>query len=233
MRHSIVASSGSLEVIKWVALVLMIGDHINKYLFNGTIPALFELGRLAMPLFGMVLAFNCAQYGDQVGFYKRLITRLLIAGVVSTPFYIALGGVQHGWWPLNIFFTLGVATAVIYALRVGRPLYLCLAAAIFAVGGALVEFMWPAVFLVVVTYLFCKKPNLWRFFGVFVALCSLTWINGNGYALLALPVAAVIVHHTFNLPRFQWLFYGFYPVHLAVLLLVRIPMEKAGYLFFM
>ncbi len=41
----------NVELIKWVALILMIGDHINKYLLNDTIPILYNAGRVVMPLF--------------------------------------------------------------------------------------------------------------------------------------------------------------------------------------
>jgi len=35
-----------------------------------------------------------------------------------------------------------------------------------------------------------------------------------------------------RLPRLRWAFYAYYPLHLAALWLIRIPMSKAGYLFF-
>jgi len=42
---------GTIEAMKWLALLSITGDHVNKYLFNGTLPFLFEIARLAMPLF--------------------------------------------------------------------------------------------------------------------------------------------------------------------------------------
>ena len=35
-----------------------------------------------------------------------------------------------------------------------------------------------------------------------------------------------------RVPRMRWAFYAYYPIHLAALWLIRIPMGKAGYLFF-
>jgi hypothetical protein len=46
--------NGTVEALKWLALALMTGDHVNKYLFNGTLPFLFEAGRLALPIFVFV-----------------------------------------------------------------------------------------------------------------------------------------------------------------------------------
>lgn len=59
-------ADGTVEGLKWLGLLLMTGDHVNKYLFNGTLPFLFEAGRLAMPIFVFVLAFNLARPG-QIG----------------------------------------------------------------------------------------------------------------------------------------------------------------------
>jgi len=68
-------SNGALEGLKYLALLFMIGDHVNKYLFNATLPGLFELGRLAMPLFGIVMAYNLARPGIADPHIKRLLIR--------------------------------------------------------------------------------------------------------------------------------------------------------------
>ena len=53
-------SSGSLEALKWLALLLMTLDHVNKHLMHASVPELFAAGRLALPLFGFVLGYNLA-----------------------------------------------------------------------------------------------------------------------------------------------------------------------------
>lgn len=52
------------------------------------------------------------------------------------------------------------------------------------------------------------------------------------WALAALPVVAAAAHVDVRLPRLRWAFYAYYPLHLIALWLIRIPMSKAGYLFF-
>ncbi|MCB2035736.1 MAG: hypothetical protein KDF56_02300 [Ottowia sp.] len=47
----LVLADGTVEALKWFALLLMTGDHVNKYLFNGTIDWLFDAGRLCLPIF--------------------------------------------------------------------------------------------------------------------------------------------------------------------------------------
>ena len=91
-------SDGTIEAMKWLALLSMTGDHVNKYLFNGTLPFLFEIGRLAMPLFIFVLAYNLVRPGVyESGAYLRIMTRLTIFGLLASPVFIALGGLLDGW----------------------------------------------------------------------------------------------------------------------------------------
>ena len=137
---------GTVEALKWLALALMTGDHVNKYLFNGTLPFLFEAGRLALPIFVFVLAYNLARPGAfERGAYTRTMKRLAVFGAVASVPFVALGGLSAGWWPLNVLFTLLVVTACAYLVEKGGPLHLVGAGLVFLVGGGLVEYWWPAV----------------------------------------------------------------------------------------
>src|SRR4249920_2578087 len=99
----LVVSNGTIEGLKWLGLLLMTGDHVNKYLFAEQLSGLSELGRLAMPIFGFVLAYNLARPGTlEGGAYPRAIKRLAVWGAVASVPYMALGTVLDGWWPLNI-----------------------------------------------------------------------------------------------------------------------------------
>ena len=81
---------GTVEALKWIALALMTGDHVNKYLFNGTLPFLFEAGRLALPLFVFVLGYNLARPGAfERGAYTRTMKRLAVFGAVASVPFIA------------------------------------------------------------------------------------------------------------------------------------------------
>jgi hypothetical protein len=128
--------------MKWLALLSMTGDHVNKYLFNDTLPFLFEIDRLAMPLFIFVLAYNLARPGIyESGAYLRIMTRLTIFGLLASPAFIALGGLLDGWWPLNIMFALLVITATAYLIEYRTVGSYVTAVVVFLVGGTSVEFM--------------------------------------------------------------------------------------------
>lgn len=229
----LVVPNGTIEALKWLALLFMTGDHVNKYLFNDTMPLLFDAGRLALPLFAFVLGYNLARPGTlERGVYGRAIKRLALFGLLATPAFVGLGGLAAGWWPLNILFTLLVATATMYLIELGEKRHLVAAALVFLAGGSLVEFWWPALTICLAVWWYCKRPALPALLLLIAACASLWFINGNAWALVALPLVAAAMHVDVRVPRLRWVFYAFYPLHLVALWLIRIPMSKAGYLFF-
>ena len=134
-------SDGAVETMKWLGLVLMTADHAQKYGLMPTVPGVYEAGRMAFPLFGIVLAYNLArvQSHDRAR-YVRVLTRLLIYGAMASIPFIALGGLGLGWWPLNCMFTLAVAAYIMYMIESRRPFWKNKAASVFLLGGAIVEF---------------------------------------------------------------------------------------------
>ena len=231
--RSLVVCDGTLEALKWIALILMTGDHINKYLFNGTNNLVFAAGRVAMPIFVFVLAYNLARpESEQRGVYQRTMQRLAVFGVLSTPAYLGLGGVQHGWWPLNILFTLLVLTAILRLMTLRTHVGYVASAALFFVAGFVVEYCWEALALGIAAWWYCRQAS-WVALAMGVSALSSLWlVNSNGWALATLPAIWIASCFTLTVPRRRWAFYWFYPIHLAVLWLIRIPMRNAGYIFF-
>lgn len=226
-------SSGSIETLKWIALVLMTGDHINKYLFNATLPWLFEAGRLALPIFVFVLAYNLSRENSlERGAYKRVCVKLGAFGMIASVPFIMLGGMSSGWLPLNVMFTLMITTLTIYFIDRGELKNYCIAIFIFIAGGALVEYWWPAIALGVFVWMFYKKQSLVAVLLAILSCALLSTINGNHWALAALPLIMLLGKFDISFPRLRWAFYFYYPLHLTAFLLIRIPLKKAGYLFF-
>jgi TraX protein len=233
LYHPFHIPNGTVEALKWLALSLMTGDHINKYLFNGTMPVFFEAGRLALPVFVFILAYNLARPGSfERGVYVRMARRLALFGALASAPFIALGGLSAGWWPLNVLFTLLVVTTCAYLVQKGGRLHLFVAGLVFLLGGGLVEFCWPGAALGLAVWSYCKQPT-WTSAAVALVACAALWfINRNLWALASLPLLLVASRVDLPMPRLRWAFYAYYPLHLAALWLIRIPMRKAGYLFF-
>ena len=211
-------SDSGIEAVKWLALVCMLLDHVNKYLLAGVEPALFALGRLALPFFGFVLAYNLARPGALAcGAYRRLLPRLAAFGAIASPFFIGLGGLGWGWWPLNIMFTLFVAAAVLWLIEERSSSAIAGAIVLFLVGGLFVEFWWPALAYIIAAWLYCRRATWPRLIGWIGAAASLYLINDNMWALAAVPALFMLAGVPVALPRARWVFYAFYPMHLAAL----------------
>lgn len=226
-------SDGSLEALKWLALVLMTVDHVNKFLFNGTNDAAFAAGRVAMPLFVFVLAYNLARPGVlERGAYLRTMKRLALFGVLAMPAFVVMGGISAALRPLNIMFALLALTATLNLIDRRTVGSYAAAAAVFLVGGAAVEYWWPALAFGIAVWWYRKQPGAMPLALALSALAALWFISSNLWALLAFPVVLAASLVDLRIPRLRWVFYAYYPVHLFALCLIRIPMSKAGYLFF-
>lgn len=202
-----------VEALKWLGLALMLLDHVNTHLLDGGVAWMYAAGRVVMPLFGMLLAYNLAR--GVPGAAWRTARRTLVFGLLATPPFWALHGT---WWPLNIMFTLSAAAATIALLQQRQwPM----AVGLSVVAGGLVEFCWPALLVVLGTYGLVRVPRVLP-----AALDATAWvlgmaglcvINANLWALAAVPLIALASRTPLGIPRLRWVFYVAYPMHLLVL----------------
>ncbi len=205
-------SSGGRELLKWLALLTMTGDHVAKVVFGGYVPVMSELGRIAFPLFALVMACNLAQPGADL---RKSIRRLAVWGVIAQP----LHALAFGYWlPLNILLTFALAAVAVHALANNRPLLLLLAAGL---APMLVDYQWAGVGFVLLGWIAFRHRAWWL---LLVGLGAVCWANHNGWALLAVPVVLAVARVPWRLPRWRWAFYGYYVGHLALLALyVHLP----------
>lgn len=209
------ASDGGIAGLKWLGLVLMTLDHLNKYLWQGRYDWLYDSGRLVMPLFSFVLAYNLARpQQDAVAAASRVARRSWLFGMLATP----AAWLLNGPWPLNILFTLGVAATVIALLQRRRPLA---AGLVGLAGGFMVEFWWPAIGATVAAWCFCRSPSWAAALSWAACLGALGLINGNGWACACLPLIALAAACSGSrwrpVPRMRWFFYAYYPAHLSAI----------------
>jgi hypothetical protein len=217
----LVLSEASLSAAKWLALTLMVIDHSNKYLFDGSIPWMYALGRISMPLFAFVVGYNLARPGMLAnGGYRRLALRLAGFGLLATAPFIAINKLPAGWWPLNMMFTLLVAVLTAWLVDMRKPGATIAACLVLVWGGALGEYWWPAIGLCLCVWAYQRRPSRALIAGFMACLVLLWLVNDNLWALAALPVLFALQWWPVVLPRAQWVFYAFYPLHLAVFWLV-------------
>lgn len=211
-------SDGSIEALKWLALLAMTIDHINQFIFGLRVPLMYDIGRIAMPLFGFVLAYNLARPAAlQNGIHGRTMKRLLIFGLLAAPFFIAL----KSWLPLNIMFTLLLATYLIYLIEKGGQWNYILCCIVLITAGAFVDYAWFAPIYCLAAWWFCKSPDLSSGL-VWLGMTVLLWLcNLNYWACAALPVVFLASYIKIEIPRLRYVFYAYYPAHLAILLILQ------------
>ncbi|OUL17092.1 conjugal transfer protein [bacterium AM6] len=199
-------TSGGRELLKWIALVLMTGDHVLTVFGLGYVPVVSELGRVAFPVFALVMAYNLAQPGADAGKSAR---RLALWGLVATPAAtLAFGQIL----PLNVLLTFAAAACGIWALE---RRHWALAALVALVAPIALDYAWPGVWLVLTGWRWYRGQGgqPWLVWGCMGLLCL---YNGNAWALLAIPLLK-LGHVDVAIPRLGRVFYGYYVGHLASL----------------
>ncbi|MFL8905397.1 TraX family protein [Xanthomonas vasicola pv. vasculorum] len=205
-------TSSGREALKWIALVLMTGDHVAKVFFGGYVPVLSELGRIAFPVFALVMAYNLAQPRAD---YAKSVLRLAGWGLLAQPFHAWAFG---DWLPLNVLLTFALAALLVWSVHGRHWLYV----AVFGViGPVLVDYQWSGVWLVLAAWGWFRTGRLEWFAGVLLSMAALCWYNGNMWALASLPVLA-LGYVWWPLPRLRWAFYGYYVAHLGVIALIAL-----------
>lgn len=214
-------TDGTLEGLKWLALVSMTVDHANRFFLAGSSYSAYCFGRLAMPLFAFILAFNLARPQAWArGLYKQTLGRLAIFGFLAMPAYNAMKGI-HSWWPLNIMFTLWLATACLFFIEKRGVFNLIAAALLFFFCGPLVEYNWPGLGFCLSAWAFCKKPSIITFATLVIFCLLLKSVNYNNWALAALPLIFMGTQLNLQVPRIRYLFYIYYPGHLWLFWVLR------------
>lgn len=211
-------ADGTVEALKWLALLLMTCDHINTYLFDREQSWMYALGRLAFPLFAVVLAYNLARPDAFArGAHARGLKKLLLFGALATPAFIASGIAVYGWWPLNILFLFAAATACAWLIERGGALGWSGAALVFLIGGGLAEFSWPGLAFTLAVWWYCKRASWPAAVVALACWVGLYVVNANFWALAAVPLVLTAPWWRLRVPRLRWAFYVYYPVHLGVL----------------
>lgn len=231
-------STGSLKLL---ALVFMCCDHMGKMLFPGTLE-MRMIGRLAFPLYCWCLVVGF-QYTRSV---PKYMLRLLAVGLISQPLYMA--ALDHTWTQPNIFLTLLLGLAALWAMREKWCLSHLWGPAL-ALGLAVLlgcDYGWRGVLLIMLLWAAREKRSaiaavmiaFCLFWGsnsaAFGSVCGLPlapllslpavgpllspWMRLQALAILALPFMLLPLPQV-KLP--VWAGYALYPLHLVLLIILE------------
>lgn len=204
-------SYDNAEALKWLAFASMLIDHANKVFAGGAWAWAVPLGRIAFPVFAFLIGRHLLA--------DKLLRRLVFVGLLaSIPHALLL---THGDpLPLNILFTFAFAAGAARLFFAGR--YVA-AGLLFALGAIVCDYTVPGLLLVLSSWAWWQErtPATWGLLGASLAMLCL--FNGNGYALLAVPLVLLAASRDWRAPRVRHFFWIAYPAHLVALaLLLRV-----------
>lgn len=204
---------GQVEAMKWLAIIAMVIDHIDAYLFGRGLFGWHAVGRVAFPLFAVTLAIGVfGSLRDDV--VRRVVVRLMLAGAVAQPLSMWLREDAV----LNIMFTLTAGTIGAWALlRVTgwRQFVLVVLSLLMAMPCEFGLYGWA----VVVACAVAVNVRSIALALVPAAVWSLCYVNGSHAALLSLPLILMAFWFP-SVPRLKGFGYWFYPAHLLFIAIV-------------
>lgn len=213
-------TSGAIEALKWLALVAMVIDHVNVYLLDDAFPALYAIGRVAFPVFGLVLAYNIAHAGGREA-ARRALPRLAIAGILAQPFSMLL----REDLAINIMGTFALGLACAYFIRSDKPWQSAPLLLIAVLLGGQFEFMWFGIAFVWISCRWCQEQTEGWFVLWLIALAGVALVNWSAWTFAALPIILLATRWRFHIPRTGRFFYTFYPAHLAAIWLANVALK--------
>jgi hypothetical protein len=216
-------TNGQLEFLKWIALASMFLDHFGRHLLGyGNETWVFALGRIAFPLFTLVLALNLAREGERAARAARTARRLALWCLISVPPSIWARGEPM---LVNVLGTLALGAALCWALSSGARLaWRATLGAAVVFASPYVEFGLAGVVLIPGIYLWSTSRAPVAAVVAATGFLMTGWLNvshGGVPALMGtlvcLPLAWAVSHLPVSAPRLKLVFYLVYPLHLALI----------------
>lgn len=203
----LIMTSFAREWLKWTALVLMTGDHVNKVLLHDSQPWLSEAARAVFPIFALILVYNLHAHRDPAAL-RRAMQRLALAALIAQPFHAWAFGY---WLPFNVLATLWLGLRIMQApLHVGVLL--------FVFGGYFVDYQWFGLGVILGAAYMLRNSDTWHGPAVLGFSVTALWaINGNAWAVLALLLVWLLRNAQGEFPRGRWTFLAYYVGHLGLL----------------
>ena len=223
----------SIFILKIIACVSMILDHI-KYSFPSTENFFtMYLGRLAMPLFAFVATQGYIHTSD----LKKYIKRLFIFSIISQiPFMLFRKLVDEGVL-INVIFTLLLGIMTIYAFDKTKNKYLGFAISliIIVIGELIqVDYGFFGVGLVFLFYLFRdEKITLlftyisFTFLYYFIRYWNEIILGPSAiyqiikyFIATVSPIILILLYNGKEGRKLKYFYYWFYPIHMMVLYII-------------
>jgi len=234
------------NLLKLIAIITMLIDHAGKMLFP-QYRILRIIGRLAFPMFAYCLAVG-AVFTKDMG---RYISRIVFLALISQPIYaVALGHAPasmyavsfaenpvgaafnfyvRSWSYPSILLSLTLGLAILWSIR-DRHLVLTVGLLLLAwIIQDSLDYGFRGIVMMLAFFLFCSAPIV----SLPVVAGYMIWwgmqsqsytafgvsFGTQMFAVLALPLIYIRTNSRLKLNK--WVFYLFYPAHLALILVLE------------
>ena len=213
--------------LKLIAMAAMTIDHIGVQLFPNVL-LLRIIGRLALPIFAYMIAQGCRYTKNKA---RYLLTIAAVAVLCQIVYFVAMDSLYQ-----CILVTFSLSIVLIYVLddAIQKPRFhktsftALVLVAVYGISEVLPRFL-PGFYVdygfagILLPVLIWFGRNKWQ--SILLCAVGLILLNvGNGiqwYSLLALPLLA-LYNGTRGKRKLKYLFYIYYPAHLALLYLISL-----------
>lgn len=211
----------TIFVIKIIACITMVLDHI-KYVYEpSTNFFTLYLGRISFPLFAFLLTEGYVHTSN----LKKYIKRLVIFGLISQIPFMIFRTYVGKWLMLNIMFTLllGIIAIMIFDKIENKYISIPLVVLIIYCGKILqVDYGWYGVLLIFLLYLFKNNKVMLTISYialVFIHYYLLNCLNLNyifNIIFTIFPIIIILLYNGKEGKKLKYFYYWFYPVHMIV-----------------
>lgn len=220
--------------LKLIALITMTIDHIGMLMFPYDMIWRI-IGRIAMPIFAYMIAEGC-RYTRHKGRY--LLLMLGVGTACQLVYWFAMGSLNQ-----CILITFSLSIVLIYAIQYVQKERSALSWGVLAgtfAGVCFIALGIPKLLpntdfsldydifgVLLPVFIFLGKSRWKAFFMAVLGLCLLNYALGwiQWYSLLSLPLLA-LYNGTRGKAQLKYLFYIYYPMHLAVLHIIDVLLSK-------
>lgn len=219
----------SIFVLKIIACITMVLDHIKYAIPETTCFATMYLGRMAFPLFAFLTGEGYAHTSNLKKYVKRLVIFAFISQIPFMLFRTLVGE----WRMLNILFTLlfGLGAITVFD-QLGKRYFLSIPmVAIFVFLGELLNVDYGGYGVACVWVLYIGRNYKFLRIVIFAILNFMYYQNRllSGslesfipYIFATLPIVILMFYNGKLGRKTKYLYYVFYPAHMMVLYFINL-----------
>ena len=219
----------SIFVIKIIACVTMVLDHV-KYAIPATENFItIYLGRIAFPLFAFLITEGYIHTSN----LKKYCQRLFIFGLISQIPFMLFRTLVGEWIMLNIIFTLllGLFAITVYDKIKNKFVSIPFCLIIIWLGEFLkVDYGWFGVATVLLMYILKNKKQYLPFcFAILLILffyldkiLILNKVYITYFVCYMIPIVFILLYNGKQGRKIKYFYYAFYPLHMIILYMINI-----------